>query len=173
MLIVIIYCVLVLFYMCWIVLSEFSYVSGHGHLLVVFFSQSKVAIFLLSHFFLTTSNSHGNLYLAFGLVGMHSPAAYVGSDEVFIFVIWSMYFKYLLNSIEFVSYSYRIFIINISIGKWRPFIEWSFDCILFLRGFRRFFALMILWSEDTPSKREYSQRYLSTSYLWIYNLAVL
>ena len=40
-----------------------------------------------------------------------------GSDEVFIFVIRSMCFRHLLKCIEFVSYSYCIFIANISIGK--------------------------------------------------------
>ena len=39
-----------------------------------------------------------------------------------------MYFKYLLKSIEFVSYSYYIFFANISIGKWGPFITCSFEC---------------------------------------------
>ena len=40
---------------------------------------------------------------------------HVGVDKVFVFVIRSPCFRYLLKSIEFVSYSYPIFIANISI----------------------------------------------------------
>ena len=45
---------------------------------------------------------------------------HVGIDEVFVFFVWSMCFRYLLKSIKCVSYSYRIFIANISIGERQP-----------------------------------------------------
>ena len=39
---------------------------------VTFLLSSKDAIFMLSCFFLTTSDSHGTLHLALHLFGMHS-----------------------------------------------------------------------------------------------------
>ena len=42
---------------------------------VGFLLSGNDAIFMLSNFFLSASDFHGTLYLALGLVGMHSSAA--------------------------------------------------------------------------------------------------
>ena len=62
-----------------------------------FFLLNKYAVFTLSRFFLTTRISLGTLYLVLDLVGMHSAAAsMLDVDEVFVFVIRSKCFRYLL-----------------------------------------------------------------------------
>ena len=58
-----------------------------------------------------------------------------------IFVIWSISFRCLLNSIKRVSYSHRIMISYITISEWTPIILWNFNC--FFLAFvmtKRFFA---------------------------------
>ena len=40
--------------------------------------------------------------------------------------------RYLLTRIEFISYSCRIFIANISICKWVPVVTCGFDCLFLL-----------------------------------------
>ena len=77
---------------------------------------------------------------------------------MFIVIIIGLYFRYLLKSIKFVSYSYHIFIANIAIGKWGPVLTCDFVCFLFLNRLKRIFAVMILWSDDTPSKAEYASQ---------------
>ena len=67
---------------------------------------------------------------------------YMSSDEVFIFVIRSMSFRYLLST-KFVSYSYHIFIVNISVSKRGPVIICGFDSLLFLHRLRPIFAMTI------------------------------
>ena len=111
-------CILVLFGMCLFSLS-FFYVSAHGHLLSYFY---QYAIFMLSRFFLTISDSHGTLHLALSLVGMHSVAISTWVVTKFSYTSNGICLWYFLRIIEFVSYSYRIFIANISFGKWRLYL---------------------------------------------------
>ena len=90
---------------------------------------SKDAIFISSRFSLTTSDPHGTLNLVLGLIGIHFA---VGSDQVDIIVIQCMGFRFLLKSIEFVSYNYRTFVANISIVKWGSVITFNFDCFFLI-----------------------------------------
>ena len=107
---------------------------------VVFLLLLRDAIFTLSHFFLTASVSHGTLFGSwFGWYALCCCCFYVDIDKVFVFFIWSMRFRYLLKSIEFVSYNYRIFITNISVGKWGP-VLWFWLFILFQHRLRHIFA---------------------------------
>ena len=94
-------------------------------------------IFILSHFFLTISNSHGILQSAFGLVGMHSAAA----------SMWAV--------TKFSYSSFGVSIANISIGKWGPVVACDFDCILLLWKLSCILALTILWLGGISLKREY------------------
>ena len=84
--------------------------------IVGFLIFSKDAIFMLSHFFLTSSNSHGTLHLVFVLVDMHSAASSMWEVTKFSYSSFGVPFSD-IKSIEQVSYSYGIFIANISIGK--------------------------------------------------------
>ena len=79
---------------------------------VGFLLLHKDAFFMLSHFFLINSDSLRISHLPLGLVDTLSTDASMWAAMKF------PYFWYLLKSIEFVSYSYRIFIANISISKW-------------------------------------------------------
>ena len=77
---------------------------------------------------------------------------HVGSDKDSIFIICSNGMK----NIEFVFYSYHIFIAYTSISEWGPVVMYGFDCFLFVYRLRRIFAEMILWLKDTPSKEEFA-----------------
>ena len=57
---------------------------------------------------------------------------HVGSDNIFIFVFHSISFWCLLKSIEFVSYSYHIFINNVPVVKQQPVIICDFECLLLI-----------------------------------------
>ena len=80
---------------------------------------------------------------------------HVGNDQDSIFIICSNGMK----NIEFVFYSYHIFIAYTSISEWGPVVMYGFDCFFFLYRLRRIFAEMILWLEDTPSKEEYASQF--------------
>ena len=54
-------------------------------------------------------------HLALSLITIHSAAAFKLSYSSF-----EVSFRYLLNRIEYIFYSYRIFIASIAIGKWGP-----------------------------------------------------
>ena len=83
----------------------------------------------------------------------------VGSGKVFIFVIRSMYFRYLMKSLEFVSYSFRILIAYISKSNWGLVVACGFGCVLFLRRLRCIFPVMILRSENTSSIEVYASHF--------------
>ena len=148
-----------LFGICCLVVSEFSKVSAHWHVLNFFYWVRIFFFFKLSHFFfsITTSDTHGILQFGswFGWYAF-CCCFHVSSDNVFIFTIQSISFRYFLKSIKFLSPSYSISSAYISIGKWGPVITCDFDCFLFLHRLRCIFAVMILWSEGTPSKEEYT-----------------
>ena len=57
---------------------------------------------------------------------------HLGMDQVLNFVIRSKCLEYLLKSIENISWSYRIFISNISIVKQEPVIVCGFCCLRFI-----------------------------------------
>ena len=52
----------------------------------------------------------------------------IGDIKVFMFIIWGMSFRFLLKSIRYFSYSYRILIAYITIGKSGPVIR-SCNCL--------------------------------------------
>ena len=79
---------------------------------------------LVSLFFQTPSFSHSTPCLAPGLIIMHSAAA--GIDEVFVFFMFSMYFRYIRSCIEFVSNSHRVFMVR----KWISVIACGFLTVL-------------------------------------------
>ena len=66
----------------------------------------------------------------------------------------------------FISYSYRIFIAYISVGKRGRVITFGFDRFFkkFLIRFRGIFGEMIPCLEDTPLKKEYTPTVQSTIY---------
>ena len=111
----------------------------------------------LSCSFLTTSVFHGSLYLALGLVNMHSTAASIWA--IFLFVNWIMSFSRFLKSLKLVSHNYCILIAYITMCKWRPVISWSFNSFLFLHRLKQIFAVTILWLEDSLSKEEYASQF--------------
>ena len=88
-----------------------------------------------------------------------------------------MCFRYLPRSIKFVSYSYRIFIANISICKRGLVVTWGFVCLLLISAkTRAYFCYDNSIIRRYSFKRKtshYSECYLSTSWLRIYYLAVL
>ena len=73
---------------------------------------------------------------------------HIRNDEVFLFIIWSMSFRYLLKSIKFVSYNYCI-----SMSLWGSAVTCSFESPLFLHRLKYIFAVMILWSRYTFKKQ--------------------
>ena len=85
--------------------------------LVGFLLLHRDGIFTLSRFLLTYSVSHGTLFgFWFGRYAFCCCFP-VGVIKVFVLVIRGKYLRYFLKFIEFVSYSYRILIANISIIK--------------------------------------------------------
>ena len=110
-----------------------------------FLLLSKDAIFVLSHFFLTTSDSHGTLHLAFSLVGIYSSCyCYIGSNKAFIFVTWNISFRRLLRCIKLIYYSYCILILLL-VSEDQSYHEALTVCTLLLH--RQILANTILWSE--------------------------
>ena len=136
-----------LFGMCWLVFWGFLKFLHIGIGLVSFIESG---CFFKSYFVFspTTSDSYGTWHLALGLVGMHSSAASMWAVIKFFYLS----FRYLLKSIKFISYSNRIFIAFISIGKWESVVMCGFDCFFFLYRLRYIFAETILWLEYTPSR---------------------
>ena len=69
---------------------------------------------MLSCFSLTVIDSHRTTFTSFfGWYALGS-CFYMGSNKVFISVIWSMFFRCLMKSIKLVSYSYCILIAYIT-----------------------------------------------------------
>ena len=126
-----------------------AFLSFYALAFVAFLFLHEDAVFMLFCFLLTASVSHGILFGSwFGWYACCCCCFPVGIDKVSIFFIWGMCFRQLLKSIKFVSYSYHIFIANISIGKWGPVVACGFW--LFLCRFRCIFDVTILWSKDSP-----------------------
>ena len=107
--------------------SLWAFLSFCALAFVGFLLWSRDNIFMLSHFFSNYKWLPWNSTLGswFGWYAFYFYF-YEGSDKIFVFVIRSMCFKYLLKSIEFVSYCYCRFIANISIGKWGPVVTSGF-----------------------------------------------
>ena len=104
----------------------------HSSWLTTFSFTLKVL--LVNYLWLPWNSIHSSW---FGWYTLCCCCFHVGSDKVFIFIIWSMFFRYLLKSIELVSYSYHIFIANISIGKWGQVVMCSFDCLFLTSVYTR------------------------------------
>ena len=68
-----------------LVSSLWAFLSFYMLAFVGFLLLCKDAIFMSSRFFQTTSDSHGTLHLALGLVGMHSAAAFMWTVTYFSF----------------------------------------------------------------------------------------
>ena len=118
--------------------------------------------------FLTTSDSHGSPHLVVGLLDMQSTAPSMGPVMNFS----HSSFNVCLPSIDSVTYSHRILISHVSIGKWSLSVTRDYDCFLFLRRFKCISAVAILWLENTPSKKNMSlilETYFPTFCLWVYN----
>ena len=110
------------FFVCFSYL--WAFISFCALAFVGFQFLSKDAFFMLSFF---PSNFHGILDLAGGFVVMNSAATSMWAvNNFFIFVTWIMCFGYLMKSIEFTSYNYRIFSANISVGKRVPVVMCAF-----------------------------------------------
>ena len=76
-----------------------------------------------------------------------------------------------MKAIEFLSYSYHIFIANSYFGKWGPVRV----CFFFLLRLKRIFAKGILWPEDATSKDMYVSTFKELFihfFLWMNNLSV-
>ena len=95
---------------------------------------------------------------------------HVGSDDIFVVVIRSMSFQYLLMYIEFVSHSHCIFITNISIGKWGPLETWILTVSYFCENsgvyLQRWFCDWKIFLQK-GSMLYCSARYISFSCLWL------
>ena len=112
------------------------------------------------HFSLTAIDSHGIIFESwFGLYTL-GCLFHVGSNKVFIIVIWILPFRYLLKSVEFFSYCYGILIYKITIGECGPvitlrpwFVSYSYV------GSGDSLSRRILWSKDTLSKMENASQF--------------
>ena len=70
----------------------------------------------------------GNSWFGWYILGC---CFYMGSNNVFTFILWNMSFRSLLKIIRRVSY-YRIITISyITIDKWEPVISWNFASLFF------------------------------------------
>ena len=127
-------------------------------------------IFKLSHVFLTTRDYHETLFGSwFGWYELCCGCLNMAGDSVFIFVIWSMYYKCFLKSSKFISYRFSVFIAYISVVKCGSVITSGFDCLLFLHKLKALSLLgqfcevnILLQKRSMPHSPEY---YLSTSCL--------
>ena len=82
------------------------------------------------------------------------------SEEVFIFLIRSISFKYLLKNIGFNSYSYLMIMAYISFGDIRSVITCDFDCqFLISAKTRAHLCRTILYWEDILSKEDYASQF--------------
>ena len=126
----------------------------------LFFSQDD--FFMIFRFSLIVIDYHGTVYLALILVGMHSTAT-KGSIKVFLFIIWRISWRIVLKNINLDFYNYRISIFKIITSELGPVISQSL-MYLFLDSGE---SLLILFCDRKILT------YLSTSCLWIYNLAGL
>ena len=99
----------------------------HWHLLDFFYwIRMQFLSYLIFFLRVCCRDSHRTLHLALGLVGMHSAAAPMWAVTKFSYSSFRISFRYFLKSIEFVSYTYCIFIPYTSIGKWEPVVTCDF-----------------------------------------------
>ena len=102
------------------------YICIHSSLMAAFNFALKTLLLLLPSF--TVCHA---IHFCFGWYSICS-CLHVVSNKVFIVVIWTMCFRYLLKSIKFISYSYSIFIVNIYFSKWETVVTCGFDCLYFI-----------------------------------------
>ena len=113
---------------------------------------------------ITTSDFHGTLLLALGLVGMHCAAASMWALMKFLYSSFGVLCRSDISWRVSNLFLTVIFIANIAIGKWGPVVTCGFFCFLFLRRLGSIFAETILWSEDNPLKEEYASQFKALVY---------
>ena len=135
---------------------------------VGFLLVTKDAIFMLSCFFLITSDSHAICLCLLVWLVCTLQLLPCGQWRSFNIRHSEYMFQILLKSIEFVSYSYHIFFANISIGKWGLVITCGFVYFLFLHTLCSGDSIIERYSLQKRGMIHSSERYLSTFYIILF-----
>ena len=118
-------------------------------------SKDAFSCYLVFSSMRSTPREHW-IWLLVALVCTWLQSLYVNGNKMFIFFIQCLSFKCLQKSINYVSYSYRIFIVYIIICGDQSYRKPLHVCFLFLHKLRWIFAETILWLKGNPLKQKYA-----------------
>ena len=140
---------------------------------VEFLLLNMDAIFMLSHFFLLTSNSHRTLHLVLGLVGIHSATAFIWAEMKFSHSSFGVCVSDISRRVSnlFLTVTVYLLIISLLVTLWFCLFDSYFGIDLSISLLRWFCDQKILLQKR--SMLHCSEHYLSTYCLCVFNLAVL
>ena len=127
---------------------------------VGFLLLHKNTVFMLSHFFLTSSISNGTLFGSWFGWYEFCCCFYVGIDKVlyYSFEVFVLDISWRVSNL-FLTINVYLLPITLLVSKDQLYLMDLTVPILFLCTLRNIFAVTILWSEDTPSGVEYASQF--------------
>ena len=118
------------------------------------------AFFIFSHFSLIAIAFRRTQHLVLVLVEMHSAAASIWVVPKFSYASFRVCFTDVSWRVSnlFLQLPYNDFLYHL-VSEDQSYCKALTVCFLFLYRLRWIFAMMVLWSKDTPSKEEYASQF--------------